>query len=94
MICLLQLQYGLDALPGMAFLSAFLDAVSIYFVLICWLIEPLIIIKLIIYQAGRPRGYLPADNPSESHASQASWEHTPDTTQAAQRINDRAYGSI
>ncbi|XP_039847010.1 uncharacterized protein LOC120706428 isoform X2 [Panicum virgatum] len=62
--------YGLDALPGMAFLSAFLDA------------------------AGRPRGYLPADNPSESHASQASWEHTPDTTQAAQRTNDRAYGSI
>ncbi|XP_025814526.1 uncharacterized protein LOC112891782 [Panicum hallii] len=62
--------YGLDALPGMAFLSAFLDA------------------------AGRPRGYLPADNPSESHASQASWEHTPGTTQAAQRTNDRAYGSI
>ncbi|RLM93436.1 uncharacterized protein C2845_PM08G09010 [Panicum miliaceum] len=62
--------YGLDALPGMAFLSAFLDA------------------------AGRPRGYLPADNPSESHASQASWEHTPGTIQAAQRTNDRAYGSI
>ena len=94
MICLLQLQYGLDALPGMAFLSAFLDAVSIYFVLICWLIEPLIIIKLIIYQAGRPRGYLPAGNPSESHASQASWEHTHNTTQALQRTNDREYGSI
>jgi len=62
--------YGLDALPGMAFLSAFLDA------------------------AGRPRGYLPAGNPSESHASQASWEHTHNTTQALQRTNDREYGSI
>ncbi|RCV24042.1 hypothetical protein SETIT_5G053400v2 [Setaria italica] len=62
--------YGLDALPGMAFLSAFLDAV------------------------GRPRGYLQADNPSENHASQASWEHTGGTIQAAQRANDRAYGSI
>jgi len=77
----------------MAFLSAFLDAVSIYFVLICWLIEPLVI-KLIIHQAGRPRGYLPAGNPSESHASQASWEHTHNTTQALQRTNDREYGSI
>ncbi|TVU22554.1 hypothetical protein EJB05_32263, partial [Eragrostis curvula] len=62
--------YGLDALPGMAILSAFLDAV------------------------GRPRGYLRADNLSESHASQVSWERAPDTAQAAQRTNDRTYGSI
>ncbi|ONM31226.1 hypothetical protein ZEAMMB73_Zm00001d040365 [Zea mays] len=40
--------YGLDALPGIAVLSALLDAV------------------------GRPRGYLPAVNPNENHASHAS----------------------
>ncbi|CAO2162057.1 unnamed protein product [Urochloa humidicola] len=62
--------YGFDALPGMTFLYAFLDAV------------------------GRPSGYLPADNPIENHASQASWEHTTGTTQAAQGANDRASGSI
>lgn len=60
---------GSDALPGMAILSAFVDAV------------------------GRPRGYLPANNPSENHASQASWERMPGTTQVAQRTNDRNYGS-
>lgn len=61
--------FGLDALPGMAILSAFLDAV------------------------GRPRGYLREDN-SESHASQASWERIPGTTQAAQGTTDKTYGSI
>ncbi|OEL37516.1 hypothetical protein BAE44_0001464, partial [Dichanthelium oligosanthes] len=43
---------------------------------------------------GRPRRYLQADNPSENHASQACWEHAPGTTGAAQRTNDRTYGSI
>ncbi|KAL6627657.1 hypothetical protein ACP70R_031383 [Stipagrostis hirtigluma subsp. patula] len=62
--------YGLDALPGMSILSAFLDVV------------------------GRPRGYLPVDNHNENQASQVSWQHVPGTTQAAQRTNDRAYGSI
>ncbi|KAJ1283196.1 hypothetical protein BS78_03G109500 [Paspalum vaginatum] len=62
--------YGLDVLPGMATLSAFVDAV------------------------GRPRGYLPADNPSENHTSQASWERMPVTTEAVQRTNGSTYGSI
>ncbi|XP_062207795.1 uncharacterized protein LOC133909389 [Phragmites australis] len=61
--------YGLDALPGMAILSALLDAV------------------------GRPGDYLRVDNRIENHASQASWESSPGTTQAAQRTNDRTYGS-
>lgn len=49
---------------------------------------------LIIHQVGRPRGYLPADNPSENHASHASWEHAAGTTQVAQRTNDSAYGTM
>ena len=49
---------------------------------------------LIIHQFGRPRGYLPADNPSENHASHASWEHAAGTTQVAQRTNDRAYATM
>ncbi|KAF8661572.1 hypothetical protein HU200_056994 [Digitaria exilis] len=61
---------GLDALPGMAILSALLDAV------------------------GRRRGYLLVDNPSENHASQASWEQAHGTTRTAQRTNDTACGSI
>jgi hypothetical protein len=36
---------------------------------------------LTIHQVGRPRGYLPAVNPNENHASHASWEHVVGTTQ-------------
>ncbi|KQK03756.2 hypothetical protein BRADI_2g09637v3 [Brachypodium distachyon] len=63
-------QYGLDALPGMTIMSAFLDAV------------------------GRPRGYLQAGDPNGNHASQASWVNTSGPTPAAQRTNDRRYGTI
>lgn len=39
------------------------------------------ILSALLDAVGRPRGYLPAVNPNENHASHASWEHVVGTTQ-------------
>lgn len=52
------------------------------------------ILSAFLDAVGRPRGYMRAEDPSGNHSSRASWEKTSSTTQAAQRTNDRRYGTI
>lgn len=52
------------------------------------------ILSAFLDAVGRPRGYMRADDPSGNHSSRASWERTSSTTQAAQRTNDRRYGTM